>query len=40
MRGFLQLPGVQEWWTDMQHNFSEDFGEFLDGLRREREAAE
>jgi hypothetical protein len=40
MRGFLQQPGVKEWWTGMRHNFSEDFGEFLDGLRREGEAAE
>ncbi|MBW2498907.1 MAG: hypothetical protein JRF61_16635 [Deltaproteobacteria bacterium] len=39
MRGFLQLPGVKEWWADMRHNFSEDFCEFLDGLRREGEAA-
>ncbi len=39
MRGFLQLPGVKEWWSHRRYNFSEDFGEFLDGLRREGEAA-
>ena len=32
-------PGALEWWNDSRGRFSDEFGEFLDGLIREGEAA-
>jgi len=35
----LQQPGSLGWWNDRKGRFSDEFGEFLDGLIREGEAA-
>jgi len=35
----LQQPGSRRWWDDWRFTFSGEFGEFVDGLIREGEAA-
>ena len=39
MSGFLQRPGVKEWWSQTRYGFSDEYSDFLDGLSREGEAA-
>jgi hypothetical protein len=34
----LHQPGSLGWWNDSKGRFSDEFGEFLDGLIREGEA--
>ncbi len=35
----LRQPGSQQWWDEYRFTFSDEFGEFVDGLIREGEAA-
>jgi hypothetical protein len=35
----LRQPGSRGWWNESKSRFSDEFGEFLDGLIREGEAA-
>ncbi len=40
MRWFLHQPGFQHWWSEWRRNFDDEFGDFVDSLIREAEAAE
>ena len=35
----LESPGARQWWTANRHWWNSEFGEFVDGLIREGEAA-
>ncbi len=38
-RSILRQPGSQQWWEEARPLFGDEFGEFVDGLIREGEAA-
>jgi len=37
---YFESPGARQWWTANRHWWQSDFGEWVDGLIREGEAAE
>lgn len=39
-RRVLQQPGMRQWWNEWRDVYGDEFGEFVDGLVREGEAAE